>query len=245
MTALTLLTALMLGFLHAIEADHMIAVTTFVSGRPALLSAARFGFRWGLGHSIAVMAFGGILLVTGIRWPARYDAVGEAIVGVMLAGLGLWALWSSRKLHVHPPAQHGDHAHLHMHGAAREPHSHPHEAVHHDHHGEHHHHDGHSHRHPHGHGVTLVGLVHGLAGSSAVVALLPVTLVGRLDLGLGYLLVFGAGVTAGMICYATVAAYAIRRAAAASEAAGHRVMQAVGVAGIAVGGWWVARALGA
>jgi hypothetical protein len=114
---------------------------------------------------------------------------------------------------------------------------------HHHHHQGHHHHDGHSHRHPQGHGVTLVGLVHGLAGSSAVVALLPVTLLGRLDLGLAYLVVFGIGVTAGMICYATVAAYAIRRAASASVAAGHRVLQLVGGLGIVVGGWWIARAL--
>jgi len=89
-----------------------------------------------------------------------------------------------------------------------------------------------------------VGLLHGLAGSSAVVALLPVTLIPRLDIGFAYLLVFGTGVTAGMVCYALVAALAIRRAAARSVALGRRLTQAVGVAGVVVGGWWVSRAVG-
>jgi ABC-type nickel/cobalt efflux system permease component RcnA len=235
-TFMPLLTALMLGFLHALEVDHMIAVTTFVTGRPALGAAARFGFRWGIGHSAAVMVFGGVLLVTGIQWPERYDTLGEGLVGAMLVGLGFWALRSGRVLHLHPPEQHGDHAHLHVHRRAHEDHDHPHQQVHRD---EHVHHDGHDHRHHHGHGVTLVGLLHGLAGSSAVVALLPVTLIGRLDVGFAYLLVFGAGVTAGMVCYALIAAFAIRRTAERSVVLGRRLTQAVGGAGIVVGMWWV------
>jgi len=235
-TFLPLLTALMLGFLHALEVDHMIAVTTFVTGRPALRSAARFGFRWGIGHSAAVILFGGLLLVTGVQWPDRYDALGEGLVGAMLVGLGLWALRSGRVLHLHPPEQHGDHAHLHAHGRAHVDHDHLHQ---HSRREEHVHHDGHDHRHHHGHGVTLVGLLHGLAGSSAVVALLPVTLIGRLDVGFAYLLVFGVGVTAGMVCYALVAAFAIRRAAARSVSLGRRLTQVIGGAGVAVGMWWV------
>jgi hypothetical protein len=77
----TLATALVLGFLHALEIDHMLAVTTFVSRRPALATAAGFGLRWGLGHSLAVLALGGILLATGIQWPDRWTSYGEAAVG--------------------------------------------------------------------------------------------------------------------------------------------------------------------
>lgn len=232
---IAILTALMLGVLHALEVDHMIAVTTFVAGRPALGPAARFGLRWGLGHSVAVLLFGGGLLLTGVRWPTRYDAVGEGLVGLMLIGLGVWALRSSRKLHLHPPAEHGDHAHLHVHGsAAPDPaagghaHAHPHP------HPQHHH---------HGHGVTLVGLMHGLAGSSAVVALVPVTLIQRWQVGLGYLAAFGVGVTAGMMLYASVASIAMARAASGSLLWARRITGLVGGAGIAVGLWWVGRAV--
>jgi ABC-type nickel/cobalt efflux system permease component RcnA len=227
-----ILTALMLGFLHALEVDHMLAVTTFVADRPSLSMAARFGFRWGVGHSIAVLALGGLLLATGIQWPERYDAIGEGIVGLMLVGLGIWALWSSRKLHLHRPSEHGDHAHLHLHGGPAA-HGHPHPAP----------HPpvptpGHQHS---GHGITLVGLMHGLAGSSGVVALVPVTLIQRMDVGLAYLAAFGVGVTAGMMVYATVAAYAMRQAAARSLLWGRRITAGVGLAGIVVGAMWVWR----
>ena len=232
-TYIPILTALALGFLHALEVDHMLAVTTFVADGPALRVAARFGFRWGIGHSLAVLLLGGLLLVTGLRWPARYDALGEGVVGVMLVALGLWAIRSSRKLHLHPPAEHGDHAHLHLHHRAAHPaHEHPHAG-----------HEAH-HRHPHGHGVTLVGLLHGLAGSSAVVALVPVTLIERRDVGLAYLVAFGVGVTGGMMVYAMIAALAIRQTAGRSLLWGKRAAGLVGLAGVVVGVWWVVRAFG-
>ncbi len=231
-------TALMLGFLHALEVDHMLAVTTFVAGRPALSTAARFGFRWGVGHSVAVLALGGVLLVTGVRWPEGFDAIGEGVVGLMLVGLGIWALRSSRKLHLHEPSEHGDHAHLHLHsGPAAHGHEHPHAHPHaHDStNTDSHHHDG--------HGITLVGLMHGLAGSSAVVALVPVTMIQRTDVGLAYLAAFGVGVTAGMMLYAVVAAFAVRQAATRSLQWGRRITALVGLAGILVGTVWVWRAV--
>jgi ABC-type nickel/cobalt efflux system permease component RcnA len=228
---LTLGTAAMLGMLHAFEVDHMLAVTTFVSRRPAIRAAAGFGARWGVGHSLAVLAAGGLLLATGFRWPARYDAAGEALVGLMLLGLGVWALWSARQLHLHSAAEHGGHAHVHLHGPAGR-HAHRHEHAPGD--------AGHTHDHG---GITLVGLLHGLAGTSAVVALVPVTLLGRLSLGVGYLLCFGLGVTVGMTVFAVVAAAAMREAAERSLVWGRRAAQLVGASGVAVGAWWIVRAL--
>lgn len=231
-TVITLSTALMLGFLHALEVDHMIAVTTFVSRRPALRAAAGFGARWGLGHSLAVLLAGGVLLLTGLRWPARFDALGEALVGAMLIGLGTWALWSVRKLHLHTAKEHGGHLHFHAHGGAQA-HHHGHDAAH-----------AADRPHHHGHGITLVGLMHGLSGTSAVVALVPVTLIHRVGLGLGYLLAFGVGVTLAMVIYALLAATAMRTAAERSVLWGRRIGIVVGLAGIVVGAWWIVRASG-
>ncbi|HEU4763511.1 MAG TPA: hypothetical protein VFS28_02590, partial [Gemmatimonadales bacterium] len=224
-TWVTLGTAAVLGFLHALEVDHMLAVTAFVSRRPALTTAAGFGARWGVGHSISVCLAGGILLATGVRWPERYDSVGEIVVGVLLIGLGAWALRSASKLHLHPAGEHGDHAHVHHHGAG--------EAAH-----EHHHH------HANGHGITWVGMLHGLAGTTGVVALVPVTLIASRLVGFGYLVAFGVGVTAGMTVFAFIAAAAMRTAAERSLLWGRRLAGVVGVAGIAVGVWWVVRAAG-
>ena len=212
-------TALTLGLLHALELDHMLAVTTFVSRRPATRAAAWFGARWGIGHSVAVLAAGGVLLVSGVRWPERWDAAAEALVGLVLIGLGVWAILSARKLHLPSAEGHGGHTHRH----APPEQGHP--------------------AHDRG-AVTAVGLLHGLAGTSAVVALVPVTLSERVTIGLGYLVAFGVGVTLAMTGFAAVAALAMRTAGASSLAAGRWVTRFVGIAGIAVGVFWVTRAVG-
>lgn len=227
--AIALGTAAMLGCLHALEVDHMVAVTTFVSRRPTPAAAVRFGLRWGFGHSLAVLAAGGALLATGLRWPARYDAFGEALVGLTLLGLGAWALASARKLHLHSSEEHGGHAHLHVHtGGAPHGHAHGTETP-----------AGRAHDHG---GITLVGLLHGLAGTTGVVALVPVTLIDRVGLGLGYLGCFGLGVTLAMTLFALAAAGAMRRASAASLAWGRRTVVLAGSCSVGVGGWWLLRA---
>jgi hypothetical protein len=94
-----------------------------------------------------------------------------------------------------------------------------------------------------GHGITLVGLAHGLAGTSAVVALVPVTMVDQLSIGVGYLLAFGFGVTAAMTMFAAVSAMAMKQAAGRSLALGRRITSLVGMAGIVTGAAWIWRAL--
>jgi len=229
-------TAFVLGFLHALEVDHMVAVTAFVATRPAMAAAARFGLRWGVGHSAAVFLAGAVLLATGVRWAERYDAWGEAFVGVMLIAVGLWAIRTTRRLHFHGPAEHGDHAHLHAHPPAGPAHQHDHP---HD-----HPQPGGSHSHDHRRGITMVGLVHGLAGTSSVVALVPVTLVNRTVVGVGYLLAFGVGTILAMTIFALAAAAAMRTAAAQSLVLGRYLSTGVGVAGVLVGVWWIVRAVG-
>jgi len=87
-------TALALGFAHALEPDHMAAVTTFVSRRPRPLQAVGFGIRWGVGHSAALLVVGSILVALNVQLPEMLARGLEFGVGVMLLGLGLWLLWS-------------------------------------------------------------------------------------------------------------------------------------------------------
>ena len=202
---LALGTALVLGFLHALEVDHMVAVTAFVSRRPTLPAALAFSLRWGLGHSLAVFAAGAILLATGLSWSPGFSGVLEGAVGVALVAVGIWSLRTARKLHPHHPVEHGTHRH----------------------------------------GITSVGLLHGLAGTSAVVALIPVTLLEDTGLGLAYLALFGIGVTGGMIVFALVAALTLGRAAANSELWGRRVTRYAGLGSIGVGLWWLGRVFAA
>lgn len=108
-----LLTALLAGFAHALEADHMAAVTTFVSRRPSPRQALGFGLRWGVGHSLAVLLVGGVLILLDVNFPDGLSRGLEFGVGVMLLALGLWLLWGALHGRVH------EHLHDHPHGQGR------------------------------------------------------------------------------------------------------------------------------
>lgn len=110
-------TALVAGFAHALEPDHMAAVTTFVSRRPKPLHALGFGVRWGAGHSAAILVVGLVLVALDVRLPALLARGLEFGVGAMLLGLGVWLLWNVLHERAHKLAHAGDgHAHHHHHG---------------------------------------------------------------------------------------------------------------------------------
>ncbi|HEU0051834.1 MAG TPA: hypothetical protein VFQ39_01610, partial [Longimicrobium sp.] len=164
MNVLPLLTAFTAGLAHAIEPDHVAAVTTFVSRRPKPLEAVGFGLRWGIGHSMAILVVGGILIALDLNVPDNVTRGLEFGVGMMLVGLGLWLLWNVLHERAHRLA--GDSSH--SHGA----------------HGHHHHHE-------HKHGSLWVGLAHGLAGTAPFIAVIPVALVKSPWQAGAYLLLFG------------------------------------------------------
>lgn len=216
-----LLTAFVIGLVHALEPDHMVAVTTFVTRRPGARAAVGFGVRWGLGHAVAVLVVGSILIALGVQVPAGLEAALEALVGVVLAGLGLWVLWKARTLkaheHVHPSGERQTHVHVHGDRA----------------------------HHRHGHALGLVGALHGLAGTGPVVALVPLALSdSRLAAG-SYLAIFGIGTIVGMAAYALAVGYFYGETARRSERMARALSLAVGLASVGIGAWWIIEAVGA
>ncbi|MBI2850119.1 MAG: sulfite exporter TauE/SafE family protein [Chloroflexi bacterium] len=120
---------LLLGIRHAFDTDHLVAVTTIVSEYRNPLRAIWIGVSWGLGHTTTLFLAGVVLLLLDVQMPERLALLFEFLVGIMLILLGTQAFLSLRRLEIHAhPHQHENgetdlHEHFHIHGAADE-HSH-------------------------------------------------------------------------------------------------------------------------
>src|SRR3970282_1292985 len=100
---------LILGIKHALDADHVIAVSTIVSEHRSLKWASLIGAFWGLGHTATLFAVG--LLVIGLRLtiPPRVALGLEFLVAVMLVALGiniLWRFFGVEQMHLHTHTHH-------------------------------------------------------------------------------------------------------------------------------------------
>lgn len=171
---------LLLGLKHALDADHVVAVSTITSQTKSLKKAARIGAFWGLGHTTTLLIAGVIVLMFGLTIPRRLGLSFEFVGGIMLVVLGIRVLLRIRKdkLHIHQH-EHDGASHVHLHAHAATP------------------------THQHGHMSFTVGMVHGLAGSAALMLLVLAT-VRSLPLGILYILVFGIGTMIGMTVVTTL-----------------------------------------
>ncbi|MBX7054327.1 MAG: hypothetical protein K1X36_05165 [Pyrinomonadaceae bacterium] len=169
-----------LGLRHATEADHLAAVSTIVSERKGLMSASIVGGLWGMGHTIALFAVGLIVILLKLQISEALEAQLESVVGVMLVILGINAIrkiLTSEKIHAHTH-EHGGHSHTHIH-------THVDEIS-----------EGSHHR--FGPRSVIVGMIHGLAGSGALMFII-LPLISSPMVALAYIIVFGAGSIGGMI----------------------------------------------
>jgi hypothetical protein len=116
-TASVLALGFVLGLKHAVEVDHLAAVSTIVSERKSLLSSMLVGGLWGVGHTISLFIAGILVIMLHVEISARTARFLEFCVGLMLVALGVNAL---RKL------ARGGHLHLHVHSHGGRAHVHPH-----------------------------------------------------------------------------------------------------------------------
>jgi high-affinity nickel permease len=174
-----------LGLRHALDVDHLAAVSTIVSQRRSIWRSAIVGVVWGIGHttSLLVVAIAVIALHAEIS-PALGQML-ELGVAIMLMTLGVRLLATVLRggaIHVHVH-DHAGHTHVH-------PHVHAPDAPGHDH--------GPSHRRP-----FLVGFVHGLAGSGALMLAVAATIADP-ALAIVYVVIFGIGSIGGMAITTTL-----------------------------------------
>jgi len=181
-----LLLGLLLGAKHALDADHIAAILTIATENRTFWRSSLIGFCWGVGHTAILLVVGAGVLFYKLSIPADWNNLFEAGVGVMLIVLGFsvgLALWRERlHVHAHEHENAETHRHLHSHRA-----------------GAHHHH---LHRFRLEYRSLAIGMVHGLAGSAALLLLVVATMPSVWQ-GLLYILVFGIGSIAGMVLLAT------------------------------------------
>jgi cytochrome c biogenesis protein CcdA len=209
-------TALLLGSMHALEADHMAAVTAFAVRKPAPLAAANFGMRWALGHGASVVLAGLLLLVAGFALPEAATAWLDRLVGLVLIALGVWTARHASRLH----------AHVHLHDGVPLARLHSH---------------SHNREHDHARAATMVGALHGLAGAAPALAVLEITRLESMVEGLAYLSTFAAGTALGMAVYALVTGYCVNRAALAFSWFARAIGRLAGVGTIVIGIIWLLR----
>ena len=212
-----LLVGFILGMRHALEPDHLAAVSTLVSEQRGAARGAILGAFWGLGHTISLFVVGVLLALLETQMPARLADFFELGVAVMLLTLGARAIARSLR-------QGGlGHDHAHSHGGPEHEHGGP---------------DDHVHvfrwtlaRRP-----LLVGLVHGLAGSGALTALVLASLPG-IAARLLYIALFGIGSVCGMAVLSGLAGFPLARLSR-SEGAMRGLSAATGVFSVAFGLFW-------
>src|SRR5436309_292108 len=86
----------LLGMQHALEADHIAAVSSIAARRAHVGDIVKHGLTWGLGHTLTLFVFAGAAILLGRAIPETIARPIEAAVGIMLVGLGahvLWRLW--------------------------------------------------------------------------------------------------------------------------------------------------------
>lgn len=200
----------LLGMRHALEPDHLAALSVLLTGERSIRKAAWLGVYWGIGHTLTLLAAGTLLVVLRAEMPAMASDVLAGAVALMLVGFGLRAIYLSASSVPRGPT------HSHVHGAtsrsasisswtlARRP--------------------------------LLVGAVHGLAGSGALTALVMAT-IPSIAARLTYLALFGVGSTLGMAALSGLLGWPIARVGTHGAVA-RSVSLVVGCISIMLGLYW-------
>jgi ABC-type nickel/cobalt efflux system permease component RcnA len=222
--------------------DHLAAVT------PLAIESRRkswgIGMAWGIGHTLGMLMIG--LLFFFFRDFIPIDAISEhseQLVGLLLIGIGGWAIakvFVKKEVgkhshpHFHKIENTGDYIHIHKHTHG-EAHSHSEAGA-------------HSHSHPKSHQQNIkaalgVGIFHGLAGVSHLIAVLPtLALPSKKDAAL-YLGGFGAGTIIAMVVFAAILGAISGKTSSSGRPKIYNMMRiAGGLVAIGIGIWWIVKA---
>jgi len=197
-----------LGMRHAVDPDHLVAVSAIVSRERSLRAAAPIGVLWGIGHTITVLVVGGVIIAFGVVIPPRVGLGMELAVALMLIVLGALNVrgvvryLTALRRKPEPESTSNGAAQGQRRGPSLRP--------------------------------LVVGLIHGLAGSAAI-ALLVLGSIRDAFWGVGYLVIFGVGTIAGMLLITATLAMPVAFAARRFERLHRALSVATGLASVVLG----------
>jgi hypothetical protein len=216
---------LIAGALHVLSGpDHLAAVAPLAAGSTG--RRWRAGFSWGVGHTGGVLVVGLLaILLRGLLPVDEISSWSERLVGVALMAVGVWSghrLFRTR-VHVHPHVHDGvPHSHVHFHGASGLTHGRA-PAV----------------EHSHAHASFGFGILHGLAGSSHVLGVLPALALPTHRAAAAYLLSYGVGTVAAMTAFSSAIGFVASRAQFGGLRVYQGLLAACSLAAIGVGTFWL------
>jgi len=173
----------LLGMRHALEPDHLVAISTLMTGDRTSAKAAWLGACWGVGHTLTLLTTGALLVVLEAQMPAVAVQLFELSVVMLLVGFGVRAIYQGagrrrpRATHSHRRVGASSLVQIDRATLAR---------------------------------PFLVGAVHGLAGSGALTALVVTALPSTVT-RLAYLMLFGVGSTVAMAALSGLLGWPIAR----------------------------------
>jgi sulfite exporter TauE/SafE len=222
---IAILSGLAAGGIHVFSGpDHLAAIAPLSLHRR--VGAWITGARWGIGHASGVLFVGlASLFVREFIAIEALSSWAERFVGVALMAIGLWGLRKafSRHVHVHEHSHDGQ-AHVHVHAHA----------------------DGHTHaetqdvRHSHTHAAFAVGTLHGVAGSSHFLGVLPALAFPTKIQAVSYLFAYGLGTILAMSFFSTAISFLARHASHAMVGARRWLMAGCSAFAIGLGTFWLA-----
>ncbi|MBI5387928.1 MAG: sulfite exporter TauE/SafE family protein [Verrucomicrobia bacterium] len=221
---IAILTGLVAGLGHVFSGpDHLAAVAPLaVESRKKAWAA---GLRWGLGHTSGVLIVGVLFVFLKDLLPTELiSSWSERLVGVVLIGIGLWGFRTAlkKRIHVHEHSHGGpEHAHVHVHDSTTA------------------HKPAEPRRHVHTHTAFAVGTLHGLAGSSHLLGVLPALTFATRQESFSYLGAFGVGNILAMIAFAGAIGLISRGFADRGVRGYQYLMYACSVAAMGVGVYWL------
>jgi high-affinity nickel permease len=212
--------AFLLGLRHASDPDHLVAVTSLVAAEDGdTRQAARLGAWWGIGHAGALVVIGIPLIAFKAELPAWLESGAEKAIGALILVLAARVIYKWARGDYRATAHAHDDGHRNRRHLSKG--------------------DGHRHVKVRTPAQALsIGLLHGLAGTGAVVLLLIAALPSRLEAGLA-LAVFAPMSIASMAALTAAFAWVLTRPII-EPVYRSILIPALGLFGVMFGAWYMA-----